>query len=468
VHRLSGLEVNFLNRESETQNANMGYLVTLRSDDGPDIELSDLRERIAARLDLVPSLRWRLRRVPLGLHHPVLVDDPDFDLDRHLRAVTLPDGDDGEALNRLVAETTRRPLDRERSLWNLTLVSGIGAGRQALILVVHHVLGDGVALTTTVERLFNDDAPEVTEGAVPWTPERPTRARLLAHALLERAKLTGRVPRLLADTRRGLRAKRQRIALTAGDGSGAPMQRVPVSPSYALAEARVFSRSQLELSDFRLVRQAADISLNDVLMGVVGIAFRRYLVARHELPATPLVSGVMVSTEVGGATVRQSGNSIANFVTTLATQIEDPWEQLLAIAGAAGEARHRLELVGLDIPTRWLDMVPPALAVPLARRDRAKRRKDPSNVRASTVVSNMRGAPPFCCLGWMVDGTFPIGQVLDTIGVFVVANSSGERFNLNVLANPTALECPDDLVGLFGQVLGELVRLAQSRSVDRA
>ncbi len=463
MHRLSGIENNFLVRESTTQNANMGYLLTLRSDGGPAISLSQLRDRVAARLDVVPSLRWRLHRVPLGLHHPVLADDPEFDLDRHLHAVTLDDTDDPDALNRLVAATTRRPLSRSQPLWSLTLVSGVGPERQALIFVAHHVLGDGLALTTTVNRLFNDDLPEHGDATVSWRPERPTRARLLADAVVDRLKLTGKFPRLLADTRRGIRSQRHRVASMASEGLHSPVQRVPMSQNYSLTEARVFARTQLDFSDFLLVKKVADISLNDVLMAVVGISFRRYLVSRGELPETSLVSGVMVSTESQGSPVRQSGNHIANFITTLATQIVDPWDQMTAISAASAEAKLRLELFGLDIPGRWLDVIPPVVAVPLARRDTAKRRKQPQIVRASAIVSNMRGVPPFRFCGGTVDGMFPIGQVLDSIGVFVVANSSGDRFDMCVLANPTALERPDELVSIFGTVLAELVDLASAQ-----
>jgi hypothetical protein len=176
----------------------------------------------------------------------------------------------------------------------------------------------------------------------------------------------------------------------------------------------------------------------------------------------------MVSTEAQGSAVRQSGNHIANFITTLATETEDPWDQMKAISTASAEAKLRLELVGLDIPRRWLDMIPPAVAVPLARRDTAKRLKDPQLVRASAIVSNMRGLPSFRFCGWTVDGMFPIGQVLDAIGVFVVANSSGDRFDMSVLANPTALERPDELVLMFADVLAELVGLASAELAPTA
>ncbi len=254
------------------------------------------------------------------------------------------------------------------------------------------------------------------------------------------------------------------MALTASEGLPAPTQRVPMSPHYSLTEPRLFARTQLDFLDFQLIRKAAAISINDVLMAVVGISLRRYLVSRGELPGTSLVSAVMVSTEPEDSQARQSGNHIANFVTTLSTQIADPWDQMKAISAAAAEAKLRLELVGLDIPARWLEMIPPAVGSPLARRDIAKRRKHPQRVRASAIVSNMRGAPPFRFCGLTVDGSFAIGQVLDAIGVFVVANSSGDRFDMTVLSNPTALERPGELVSQFAEVLTELVVLASAPS----
>ena len=203
-----------------------------------------------------------------------------------------------------------------------------------------------------MNRLFNDGAPHQNLARVPWRPEQPTRARLLAAAVVDRLKLIRHVPRLLADTRKGFRAQKHRIAMTAGTDMSSPVQRVPMNPRYSLSDARAFARTQLDFSDFVQISRAADVTLNDVLMAVVGISFRRYLESREELPGTPLVSGVMVSTEPQGPPGRESGNHIANFVTTLATQIADPWDQMRAISAAAAEARLRLELVGLPTSRR--------------------------------------------------------------------------------------------------------------------
>ena len=53
---------------------------------------------IAERLPLLPPFRWRLREVPLGLDYPYWIDDPDFDLEYHVRELALPSpATDGEA-----------------------------------------------------------------------------------------------------------------------------------------------------------------------------------------------------------------------------------------------------------------------------------------------------------------------------------------------------------------------------------
>jgi WS/DGAT/MGAT family acyltransferase len=392
------------------------------------------------------------------------VDDPEFDLDRHLRSVTLDDAEDPDALNRAVVAATHRQFDRDHSLWGLTLVSGGSDGRQAIVLAMHHSLGDGAALTTTIGRLFSDEPPDQDVAPVPWRPERPTRLRLAAKGLADWLKLSTSFPRLVGDTRRGLKARKQQELASAMDGLDWPSKREPLNPGFTPSGERVFAVTQLELSDFRLVRKAAEVGLNDVLMGVVGIAFRRYLLARGQLPEVPLTSGVMVSTEAPGGPVRQSENHIGSFITTLATQIEDPWEQLQAIAATGAELKLRYELGGVDILDRWMDLVPPAIAGPSSRRVAAKGRKGPPRVLASTVVSNMRGAPPFRLAGSTVDGSYPIGQVLDTMGVFVVGNSYGDHFDMSVLANPTEIERPDELASAFNDALADLVALATQQA----
>jgi WS/DGAT/MGAT family acyltransferase len=469
MHRLNGIEANFLFRENATQNSNTGCVVTLAPRDGTPIPPSVWREHVASRLDLLPSFRWRLRFVPLGLHHPVLVDDPDFDLDRHLTNVTLPGTDDPEKeLDRLLAQQLETRLDTNHPLWRMTLVTGLANGRQAVIVMVHHILMDGSALTTTLHRLFNDDVSDQLDAAVPYRPENPSQGRLLWDALVAQvAQLVG-LPRLIVDSRRGFRAKRRHQA---EEGQGAPQvpsEKLPVSPRYAVSNDRLFARGQLALEDIRLVKNAAGVTVNDALMAVVGLALRRYLLKRGELPQGPMVSGVMVSTEPLDAPPRQAGNYIANFITTLATDVEDPWEQMLVISGATAEARRCLELIGLDVPLRWLDVIPPFVGRPIERGLDKKARAHPENVRASAAVSNMRGAAGFHVLGSTVDGVYVYGPLADTIGLFAAAYALDQTFDMTIVSNPTALDDPYELGDGFVRALADLVALAQQHTAATA
>ena len=89
---------------------------------------------------LPPPLRWRLVEVPFGLDYPYWLDDPDFDLDFHVREPALPPGGRRSSPSR--SPIVSRPLDRARPLWELYLIHGLGDGQKALLTKIHHSLID--------------------------------------------------------------------------------------------------------------------------------------------------------------------------------------------------------------------------------------------------------------------------------------------------------------------------------------
>ena len=94
MHRLSGEDAGFLSMELPAQAMNTIAVGTLRTPDGgpTSLTLADIRSHVADRLDQLPSFRWRIVQVPFGLHNPMAVRDPDFDLDFHLREAWLEPG----------------------------------------------------------------------------------------------------------------------------------------------------------------------------------------------------------------------------------------------------------------------------------------------------------------------------------------------------------------------------------------
>ena len=100
---------------------------------------------VSERLHLLPPFRWRLVNVPLGLDLPYWVEDPDFDLDFHIRESAIPPPGDDRKLAETVSRIFARPLDRSRPLWELYLIHGLPEGRVALLTKVHHAVVDGVS-----------------------------------------------------------------------------------------------------------------------------------------------------------------------------------------------------------------------------------------------------------------------------------------------------------------------------------
>ncbi len=467
MHRLNGLEDGFLTRENATQRSNTGALVKLRLDDpARPITLDALRRHVESRLDFVPSFRQRVRAVPLGLHHPVFVDDPDFDLDSHLGELTLPPPGDEATLHAAFAEDTTRAFDTSRPVWRMTLVHGLADGNQALFLVFHHILMDGVGYISTLNGLFTDTAPAAADApyARPWRPERPSNARLLADAVKEQAAQLVRLPRVIRETRAGRAAMAARIAATAHEVPPPPPTRLPLNPDYAPSLARTFATVDLPFGDVRAVRKGGDVTINTVLLAVVAISLRRYLQRRGQLPDSPLVAGVMASTESLDAPPRQDGNYFANFVVPLATDLDDPWAQMQFISLAAAEGKKRLEILGIDMQNRLLDMIPPLVGVPLNKRKDAQQQSSPMRMRASVSFSNVRGADAYHFLGASVAGLYTYGPIGDAIGIFIAATNLGDAFHMTVIANPTALDDPAELAQSFIGTLAELVTLAASHT----
>jgi diacylglycerol O-acyltransferase / wax synthase len=182
---MGGEDAGFLELERPGQPMTSMYLVVLgHGGDRPTgerpapITIGSLRRRLIERLDVLPALRWRLVQVPLRLHHPVLVDDPAFNLDAHMSRAELTAPGGPEELDALCGTLCAAPLDRSRPLWHLTLVDGLAANRQAIVWRFHHSLLDGAASLTTLARFFGSDH-EISEIApAPFAPAAlPGRGR---------------------------------------------------------------------------------------------------------------------------------------------------------------------------------------------------------------------------------------------------------------------------------------------------
>ena len=153
---MTGLDGAFLSLESPTTHLQiLGALVFDPAGVEGGLDFWTVRSLIADRLPLVPPFRKCVVEVPFGLAHPAMVDDPDFDLDYHVRRVCLPPPGGLDELATLVADVASRPLDRGRPLWEFHVVEGLEHGRLAIVPKVHHSIIDGVSGAQVLAAFFD-------------------------------------------------------------------------------------------------------------------------------------------------------------------------------------------------------------------------------------------------------------------------------------------------------------------------
>ena len=146
MERMSGIDAGFLYMETPTLPMHTLKVALLEPRRGPTTRPAGIRRAMAERLHLLPPFRRRIVEVPFGIHHPVWVEDPEFDLDHHLRRIAAAAPGGMRELDAVVSRIAATPLDRRRPLWELWIVDGLADGRVAAVAKIHHAVADGVAV----------------------------------------------------------------------------------------------------------------------------------------------------------------------------------------------------------------------------------------------------------------------------------------------------------------------------------
>ena len=187
MQQLTGLDASFLALETATTTGHVGGLTILDPSDAPKpLTLALLTEVLTQRLPLVPVLRRKLLNVPLGLDQPYWIDDPDFDIEYHVRELALPRPGSDAQLTEQVSRLHARPLDRSTPLWEIYLITGLARRRAAVYTKIHHAAIDGVS------------GAELLTVLLDLTPGRP-------RAAAGQAVAPGKAPELGRDGREGNR-----------------------------------------------------------------------------------------------------------------------------------------------------------------------------------------------------------------------------------------------------------------------
>lgn len=473
VERLNGLDAAFLAMETERMHMHLCAVMVFEPTEGvsdpPAVQFERLRRVIDERLHLVPLLRRRVVRVPFGLHHPLWVEDPHFDLDYHLRRANLPvPGGPGELAD-YVAEMAGRPLDAERPLWEMHMVEGLESGHVAVVSKMHHAAIDGASGADTIAA-FLDLGPEprfVATPPRPWQPEPvPSEAELVAMALSSLTRQPERAAGALRRTFGAVRdlAERNRRLREEDEVNPppAPFSAPRTSLNGAISAHRRLGLARASLEDMCAVKQAFGGTVNDVVLAVVAGALRRLLHERGEDLSEALVAMVPMSvrTEADRGT---QGNKLSAMLVSLATSVADPVARLALIAEGTRLAKEQAKVLSGDFIQRWAQMALPALSSRLARVTGNLRLFDHVRPLFNVVVSNVPGPEyPLWCAGSRLVALYPVGPIIEGVGLNVTAFSYMGTMYFGILGCRELVPEVDHVAELLSDALAELVKAAES------
>jgi diacylglycerol O-acyltransferase len=465
MYRLHGQDAAWLYRETLTtpMHTLKIFLVSLAPDQ--QLDFKAVHDSIPRLLHEVPMLRQRPVFVPFGLHHPVMIEDPEFDLDYHLNRAAIPTPGGMRELEDVIAHIASHPLDQTRPLWQFWILEGMADGRIVLVQKIHHTLADGMASVNFIMRVWQSAYHEADSVAPPWQPEPiPSRGRLLKDALLDHLKYDIRnLPSFFKAIYQGVWAIRKQAhpetspTLKSLDGD-LPRLRW----NRALTSKRSFATAQMDLDTLKTLKNKLGGTLNDVVLAVVAGALRKFLLAHDELPADPLLVTIPVSRDITDKT-RESGNSTAVMVSMLHLQIEDPLLRFKAIHEAAEHSKQDLEIVGRDTFGLMAHYVPPVFQQHAAESAYHKQLADEEKFKpaANLSVSNVPGPrQKFSALGNVVEDLYSAGPLVDGMGLNITVWSYAGHMNVTLVGCLRALPDIHELAAQLEIALAELQQAA--------
>jgi WS/DGAT/MGAT family acyltransferase len=457
MRQLTSLDAQFLAFESARQSGHVAGLTVLDPSTRPDgkLELADIHHLIEERMPLLPPLRWRLVEVPFGLDYPYWLDDPEFDLEYHVRELAIPPPPTREKVAEQVSRIVARPLDRARPLWEAYLIHGLEDDRVALLTKIHHSMVDGLSGAEIMGVLF-DLEPEGREIPEPDGNSRerePTELEMLARGLMGVPRYPLRVLRSLPsalphldDTPFGTLpgagtvsriADRLEHALRRGDGRVVDHtnHKAPMTPfNGRVSPHRRFTFGQLSLDDVKAKKNEHGCTVNDVVVSICTGAVRRWLIERDELPPEPLIAQIPVSvrTDEQAGTF---GNRIILMSAPVYTNEPNPKKRLDLTRRSllAMKERHRALPAGLLQDAG--NFIPPAV---FARASRATLSLSTGRGRPAWnfVISNVPGPQfPLYCAGARLDANYPVSVITDGMGLNITVMSYCGHMDFGIVAD---------------------------------
>ena len=471
MRQLQGMDASFVALETRNSPMHIGSLLIYNPETAPGgfVRFKDILNFFESRMQLSRTIRQRMVKVPFDLDYPYWIEDPDFDLEYHVRHVALPKPGDWRQLCIQAARIFARPLDLTRPPWEFTIVEGldnidgVAKGSYAMVTKVHHAAIDGMSGVDLLEAMhtLEPDAPP-PETPDTWQAEKiPSAVELLGRSYvsalanpMKQLEVAAKAAPGIANAIKGLAVKDFKV--------GADMVAPRCRFNRVISPNRVVEGRSVPLADIKAIRALSPgCKVNDVFLAIIGGAMRKYLLSKDDLPGRTLTAMAPISVrskdEKG-----DMGNQVAAMIAPLGTHIEDPAERLAFVHDKTTNSKAMTEAMGARNMTE-MSKVSPALFMALGaqlytRLGLANRVSAPY----STVVTNVPGPPvSIYSSGARLESQMGLLCLTDGLGLGHVVQSYVDEATIAFTACRSLMPDPDFYAQCIEESFEELRDLAK-------
>jgi WS/DGAT/MGAT family acyltransferase len=439
---------------------NMGNLCLFEGgplfDDSGAFRLDDVRRAIASRLHLVP--RYRRKVIGIPFHHPILIDDPEFDIVNHVELIRLPEPGTEQQLKAAFARVHEGMLDTSRPPWKMVFVEGLEDGRVGLIQKIHHSPFDGATTVKIISSLCDTELEPKKVEPPQWHPQPPPHILAVGAATL-RGQVRSAWKLLRGPHGPSLNPARAReLAETlAALRHFMPARRT--SLNRRVSPHRRFDWIPTTLPEIKQIRGLVmGSTLNDVILAAVAGGLRDLFVARDE-DVTTIRPRVFVPVDARDANESgdAAGNQISAMVLALPIDEPSPVKRLLMItqemvALKAGRQAPSMRLI-MDLS----NFMPPVL---LSTTAQAMTRRSFMNLTVTNVPGPRHELYLLGAKMLELNPMLPIGNLLT---VNIAVESYVDKLSIAFCCDPEAVPDLDELIQGTARALKELLAAAQGK-----
>jgi diacylglycerol O-acyltransferase / wax synthase len=457
MEHLTALDATFLEVEDSDPHVSLA-VGGVSIMEGPTPSYDEFVSAFIQRVQTIPRCSQILRTHPLDLGPPEWVDDPHFDISRHLHRLALPHPGDDAELFEMVATVMERRLDRERPLWECWIIEGLSDNQWAVLTKIHHCIADGIATTQMLAK-FSDNAGGDSFATDIRAAKEPVRHGLgLPKMSLNPLSWVSGIGR----SAYAAVAAAEHMAVGAAELTASLL--LSAAPESSLngpvTTMRRYSAARVLLADLKEVSQAFDVTLNDVALAAITDSYRRILLDRGEQPGRNSLRTLVPVSVRATNHFNMTDNQVSAMLPLLPVDEADPVKQLQLVHSRLTRAKASGQREGGSALTSAAKNVPFAFSAWAVRL--LTRLPQKAVVAVATNVPGPRGRQKL--MGRQVLEVLPIPPIAMHLRTAVAMLSYADKFIFGITAD---YDTAPDIEGLATGIENGVARLVTASRARR-